>query len=238
MTDNAQNPQINLLLTRPRESSIAFFDALSHETQQLARPIISPLIKISPLDSAYEILGSVIFSSVNGVKNSPTGNGRTAYCVGAMTTKSASAAGWDAYQMGETADELIANMKHKNNTIPLVHLGGKHRRGDIVNNLSKSGFQIQHFAVYDQPSCKLNPDAGDALASKFPLLLPLFSPRTANIFAGQCRGADHLEIIAFSAEVADQIKQLKFKSLTVLDRPTRMMMTEAVQNVAARMTLG
>ena len=238
MTNNAQHPQIDLLLTRPRVSSIAFVDALSLDTRKLVRSIVSPLIEISPLFPTYEIIGPVIFSSVNGVRNAPEGEGQVAYCVGAMTTQSARAAGWDAFHMGDNAAELIANVSKKNTSTPLLHLSGKHTRGAISENLTRAGFQVQHFAVYDQKKKMLNNEATDALNSKFPLLLPLFSPRTAHIFAQQHQGSTDLEIIAFSAEVADQVKQLKFKSLTVLDRPTRTKMQEAVQNVAARWTLG
>ena len=74
--------------------------------------------------------------------------------------------------------------------------------------------------------------------SNFPLLVPLFSPRTAQSFSGQVKGKPPLHIIAMSHEIADQVKDLKPQMLTVSDRPTRLAMIDAVQKVASGMTLG
>ena len=238
MANNEKHPQINLLLTRPMVGSNAFWTELQGETRQVLKPIFSPLTKIVPIVQNSEISGSVIFSSVNGVENSPKGNGRKAYCVGTTTTKAALLAGWRAVQSGETADQLVADLMKLSDIAPLTHLSGVHTRGNISERLSEAGHFTHRLAVYDQEICALSGQAHEALVSNFPLLVPLFSPRTAQSFRGQVKGQPPLRIIAMSQEIADQVRDLKPQMLTVSDRPTRLAMIDAVQKVASGMTLG
>ena len=238
MANNEKHPQINLLLTRPMAGSNAFWAELKVETRQVLKPIFSPLTKIVPIIQKFEILGPVIFSSVNGVENGPKGSGRQAYCVGTTTTKAALLAGWRAIQSGETADQLVANLMKLPDIAPLTHLSGVHTRGNISERLSEAGHFTRRLAVYDQEICAFSGQAHEAIVSNFPLLVPLFSPRTAQSFRGQVKGQSPLHIVAMSYEIADQVRDLKPRMLTVSDRPTRLAMIDAVQKVASGMTLG
>ena len=219
-------------------ASHAFWEALKFETRQLLLPIVSPLIKIIPLTGNFEISGSVIFSSVNGVLNGPAGDGSIAYCVGAMTTQAALTAGWSAIQAGETANQLVSNLLNRNVDVSLTHLSGFHTRGNIAEILSAAGVNTKRIVVYDQENCALTSQATEALTVNFPLLVPLFSPRTAHNFAGQHNGQAGLHIIALSQDVADQVSDLTLETLTLLDHPTRLAMIDKTQKVASALTLG
>jgi uroporphyrinogen-III synthase len=238
VANNAKHPQIDLLLTRPLAGSQAFWEALDKKTRQILRPVFSPLIKIVPLASPESQVGSAIFTSAHGVENGPQGQGKTAYCVGAMTTQAAVDAGWNAVQKGETADQLVELLSNTAIDQPLTHFAGTHTRGDIARRLTSGGISTQYRAVYDQQLCPLTDAATEALSSNFPLLVPLFSPRTAGGFAHQTQGHKHLHIVALSPEVADQVSEVKVQNLSVCDRPTRAAMIDAVQMVATRVTLG
>jgi|TARA_B110000908_G_scaffold164675_1_gene213015 uroporphyrinogen-III synthase len=238
VANNAKHPQINLLLTRPMAASHTFWEALNSETRQLLQPIVSPLIKINPITSGLEISGSVIFSSVNGALNGPAGDGRIAYCVGAMTTQAALTAGWAAIQAGETANQLVLNLLNRKVGVSLTHLSGVHTRGNIAEILSAGGVSTKRIVVYDQEVCALTSQATEALSVNFPLLVPLFSPRTARSFADQNNGQAALHIIALSQDVADQVSDLTLETLTVLDHPTRLAMIDETQKVASDLTLG
>ena len=238
MANNAKHPQINLLLTRPIAGSKAFWAALPDETRQSLHPIFSPLIRIVPLNQSLQVAGSVIFSSVNGVENSPQGDERIAYCVGAMTTQAALTSGWNAIQAGETADQLISVLSNKNSNSTLTHLCGVHTRGNIAERLSATGLMTQRIAVYDQEICAMTAQATKALSTNFPLLVPLFSPRTARGFADQNNGHAPLHIVALSQDVVLQAGDLGAQTLTISERPTRSAMIDAVQKVATCVTLG
>lgn len=238
MANNAKHPQINLLLTRPAAASHAIWEALNFDTRQLLQPIISPLIEIVKMTGDPDVTGSVIFSSVNGVLNSTAGDGRTAYCVGMMTTQAALDAGWAAIQAGETADQLVTYLLNRDVGVPLTHLSGVHTRGNIVERLGAAGVKATRIVVYDQKTCALTSQATEALSTNFPLLVPLFSPRTACSFTDQFNGRAVLHIIALSQDVAGQMGDLTWKTLTVLDHPTRSAMIDEIQKAAADVALG
>ena len=238
MTDNTKRLQLNLLLTRPLAGSEAFWQALSGEVRSLVVPIFSPLIEIIPIESTPDIEGCVIFSSVNGVENSPLGDGRIAYCVGEMTTNAAVSAGWNACQVGETANHLVAVLAALPEKTVFTHLSGIHARGNIAQLLSAAGHYTRRIAVYDQLQCKFTREATEAIASKVPMLVPLFSPRTALTFMEQDIGQAPRHLIALSEDVAASVRKLNWSSLTVCAAPTRETMVDAVQKVVTRMTLG
>ncbi len=238
MANNAKHSQINLLLTRPKAGAEAFWNALGSETQTFVTPIFSPLLKIVALHPNLKKLDSVIFSSVNGVIHSPKGDGKIAYCVGAMTTKAADKAGWEAVQLGDTADQLVNKMQRMTISTPLTHLCGKHTRGNIAQRLMDAGRSTLQIAVYDQKKIQLNRQAREVQDSNFPLLVPLFSPRTASNFAEQNKGSAPLHLIALSQDVADEVKELSNKSLSVAASPTRVAMIDLVQNVTRQVALG
>ena len=238
MTDNTKRLQLNLLLTRPLAGSEAFWQALPGEVRSLVVPIFSPLIEIIPTESTPDIEGFVIFSSVNGVENSPLGNGRIAYCVGEMTTNAAVSAGWNASQVGETANQLVTVLAALPEKTVFTHLSGIHARGNIAQLLSAAGHYTRRIAVYDQLQCRFTSEATEAIASNFPLLVPLFSPRTALAFAEQDNGQAPRHLIALSEDVAVPVRKLNWSSLTVCAAPTRGTMIDAVQKVVTSITLG
>lgn len=238
MTDNTKHPRFNLLLTRPLAGSKAFWQTLAPEISKSLIPILSPLIEIVPVDCVPYIEGSVIFTSVNGVENSPKGDGRIAFCVGEVTTKAAAAFGWDAFQKGETAQQLIIALSKMPDKSVFTHLAGVHTRGNIAERLSGNGHIARHIAVYDQLKRRFSTEANEALVSNFPLLVPLFSPRTALGFVAQDCGRAPLHIIALSEDVADPVRGLDWETLTVCETPTRTAMVDELQKVVAGMTLG
>jgi uroporphyrinogen-III synthase len=237
VTDNTKQFRLNLLLTRPLAGSKAFWQVLPHEIGKSLNPIFNPLVEIVPVDCVPRIEGYAIFTSLHGVENSPKGDGRKAFCVGEMTTKAAVAFGWDALQKGETAQQLVIALSKMPDRTVFTHLAGVHTRGNIAERLSAIGYTASHIAVYDQIKCMFSAETNEALASNFPLLVPLFSPRTARVFADQYSGRSPLHIIALSGDVANPIRGLDCKTLTVCERPTRNFMVGAVQKVIANMTL-
>jgi uroporphyrinogen-III synthase len=238
VANNAKHSQINLLLTRPKAGAEAFWDALDPFTQGIVTPVFSPLLKIIALEPAIENFGAAIFSSVNGVLHSPVGNAKKAYCVGVMTTKAAAKAGWDAIQVGETADQLVEALSEMEVSSSLTHFRGVHTRGNIALRLENAGHCAKSLAVYDQRNLLLNQQAVEAQDENFPLLVPLFSPRTARNFAQQSRGNAQLHLIALSHAVADEVTGFDMVSSTISTVPTRKAMIDAVQKVARYVALG
>ena len=173
----------NLILTRPKAASLAFLDRLGADVPAGLNVILSPLISIESLGQAVDLKGisGVIFSSSNGVAFTGPGAGLPAYCVGFATTQAAKDAGWDASFCGENADELVERLIHDRPATPLLHLCGRHQRGNIAGRLSQADVPTTALEVYDQRAQPLTQDAQQALAGNTACVLPLFSILYCNI---------------------------------------------------------
>jgi len=221
-----------LLLTRPHHSAQAFAAGLSEQARARVDVLIAPLMEISGLGVAPDLSGmaAVIFTSVNGVAQAPRGQGRQAFCVGTRTTAAAKAHGWDASQAGDTAAELIETVKQNRPIGPVLHLGGRHTRGQIADRLTLAGIPARHIALYDQKLLPLSPQADVALKRR--CIVPVFSPRTAQNLAQLARGAlQHAHIVALSKAVAEPFQGENLAELFILPQPHAGYMRKAVENL-------
>lgn len=195
-------------------------------------PIYSPLIAIEGLDAVVTFTDeAAVFSSANGVAYGPLGAGRRAYCVGAATTKAAIAKGWIAEQRGQTADTLVTDLIAHPPGQPLIHLSGVHTRGDIAARLTAKGIPTRNIAVYDQIALPLTAEAHACIAREKPLMLPLFSPRTAAQFADQVPKAATVHAIALSEAVVEKVAPASYGSVTVAATPDANAMSDEIARV-------
>lgn len=174
---------LTVLLTRPESAARAFGRQVTARLPG-ARLVISPLMEIVRIGAEPMLPpgSDAIFTSTNGVAMAGDGHGRRAWCVGARTTEAARHAGYDARKAGDTASELIAALVANGPSRPLLHFRGRHQRGDIVQTLRAAGFDAAETVVYDQIARAPDTHFREALAMR-PLLVPLFSPRSAALFA-------------------------------------------------------
>ena len=179
--------------------------------------ILSPLMRIAWLGDTDgpPVAGAVIFTSENGVqgfvRNWPDWRGQ-AWCVGARTAQAAQAAGLRTRTGPGTAEGLVSAIVATGgaSAAPLVHFRGEHARGAVAQQLRAAGLQASERVIYRQAAQPLNAQACAALGWKGRLIVPLFSPRSARIFAdevaryGAGGGAD-LHLIAMSKAVAQAL---------------------------------
>jgi uroporphyrinogen-III synthase len=227
-----------LLLTRPVASAKAFANSLNPSVLSRVRLVISPLLEISGTGIIPSLaqVGGVIFTSANGVLHAPKGEGRPAYCVGAQTTAEATAHGWTAHQMGDTAQELIAAICADPPECPLLHLSGRHTRGDIAQTLTNAGIATERVTIYEQSLLGL--DAAARLALQGPCVVPVFSPRSAAQLAKEAHGKlDQAYIIALSDAVAGPLAGENARNLTVLPAPQAVIMREVLENLCLNLSL-
>ncbi len=229
MADNAQTPQARatLLLTRPEASARRFLSELSPEALAGVDVLISPLMRIVPTGAAVALAEGeeVIFTSAQAPGLAPAGEGRRAYCVGARTAEAAQEAGWQVALVAETAADLLARMP--GGAAPLVHLAGRHRRGELVARLSAAGRPAQVLVLYDQEPQPLSAEAQSALAAPGPTLVPLFSPRSASLFRAEARLLKRVEVIAISDAVTAELGG--FGAVHQVPHPTAAEMRRAVE---------
>ncbi len=223
-------------MTRPRAASDRFVAQLPDHIRSQVAVIHSPLLKIEPLTVAVESDESagLIFSSANGVNAAALLNVDRclpAYCVGPATTQAAQDAGWDAQNLGATAEALVANLLKLKPRSPLLHLRGEHSRGNVAERLTESGLTTREQPIYRQQLLPLSDEALQAAEGNQPIIAPLFSPRTARHFADVWAGSAPLWLAAISEAAAEPLKTLRFERLKIADEPTPDKMQKAVKKL-------
>lgn len=195
-----------LLLTRPRAQALAFGDAC-RTAGFLGEILISPVLSIVPLPfgAVPDPATLLLFTSLNGVEQAVAQadlRGFDALAVGDRTAAAARASGMTCGSAAGTVEDLFRHALDRP-AAPMLHLRGRHATGDLAARLRAAGRQADDRAVYDQRDCPLNDAAWRALTGAAPVILPLFSPRSATLLARQAEKATApLHPVAISAAAA------------------------------------
>lgn len=231
---------IPLIMTRPVEANARFIRQLPAPLSERLEVIESPLVEIVSESADFEIAvgEAVIFTSTNGVRYAPEGQGRQAFCVGQRTTEVANAAGWDGVFCGQTSDALVSSLLENPLSIRLWHVAGRHTRGQIAERLTAGGLQVTRVAVYDQVLRPLTLQAKSVLQQEKTVILPIFSPRTATQFAQDCPAGAHPHIVALSEAVAAPMAQLNCASFEIAATPDAQAVVKCLEKLVARISLG
>lgn len=231
--------RIALIMTRPAGSNEAFVARISPDVRGLLEVIESPLIAIHPLAAEPSIgaTETVIFTSANGVRCAPAGQGRAAFCIGSHTTDVARQNGWSAERAGSDADELVAYLLAHRPKTDLHHLSGVHTRGAVAERLNAAGLSVKHTPIYDQKLVPLTDAAHSLISSDRPVIVPLFSPRAASQFAACASRVGALYIVAMSTSVAQALPRVWSDRVEIARVPDACSMAEAVEKKVKRLRL-
>ncbi|MEO1640336.1 MAG: uroporphyrinogen-III synthase [Pseudomonadota bacterium] len=236
--NGAHNPP-TLIVTRPMAQGKAFAEEVAGQWDGALRSILSPLIAITQQDVTPPPADALILTSANGVTSAaamkwPTG--MQAWCVGAKTAAVAREAGFDAIEGPGDAAGLVAMLTSERPTGTLLHMRGQHSRGDIAGQLTAAGLACAELISYDQTAQPLTPAAQQALQNTAPVILPLFSPRTATILSSAAPFAAPLHVVALSDAVKSALRLQGLASLHVVDRPDGPSMVAATLAVLREIT--
>lgn len=216
-----------ILLTRPAPASRKFAQRL-RDAGVTAPIVTSPLMRINPVAvSLPEGLRGVLFTSMNGVA-AVEGRSLPAWCVGDATAAAAARAGWQAISAGGDAEALYKRVLADAPHGPLLHLRGEHARGDLAQRLSTAGIETSETVVYRQTTEPLGPEARRLLSGNSPVLVPLFSPRSAETFLAEGSFRAPLVGIAISTAVADILAKAGVARIDVAAEPTADAMIGAI----------
>ena len=220
-----------LLLTRPDGRNASFASAVRAAWQGPLDVISSPLLSISFLPAEVPEAEALIFTSVNGVDAAASlapKQGMKAWCVGGRTADAARAAGF-APEIGPgDADGLVRHIISARPAGRLAHIRGRHTRGDVAGRLTAAGLICDDVVAYDQLPCPPSVAARAALSSDFPVVAPLFSPRTATILIQQGPFAAPVHVVAMSEAVKEAAAVVPLAGITVAASPEAESMVEAV----------
>jgi uroporphyrinogen-III synthase len=198
-----------LLLTRPAAQSASFAQSLRAQVPEV-RVVVSPLMAtvFHAMTLPEGPLQGVILTSQTGAEAAGRLRAQLpdlAYCVGDRTAQVAREAGFRVQSAQGDAEALLALILREKPQA-LIHLRGREARGDLAQRLSAAGVFTQERVVYAQDAQPLSDDAVAVLSGKAPVLVPLFSPRSAEILGAAWQGlATHapLVVVAISQAVAE-----------------------------------
>ncbi|MBF9034970.1 uroporphyrinogen-III synthase [Rhodobacterales bacterium HKCCE2091] len=217
----ADNGAPLILLTRPCAQSERFAETL----RGLAEIRIVPLMEIvttGPLPDLSTAAG-LIFTSENGVRAFAELSPRRdlpSWAVGGRTRAAAEAIGLVAREGGGTADTLVdAILVAPPDRGRLWHLRGTHATGDVAARLRDADRDADEAVVYDQRACAPSePLAPLAVGRR--VVVPLFSPRSARLFAGAVGSGDGDWVpVCLSEAVAAALPDRLRRRAAVADSP-------------------
>ncbi|WP_353535508.1 uroporphyrinogen-III synthase [Cognatishimia sp. WU-CL00825] len=220
-----------VILTRPRAQSAEFAEALRQvgfDGLILQAPVIQVVSKPSIFDQS-DVTGA-IFTSANAVRHSPVLD-VPAWCVGDRTASEAQKAGWSTISANGNVEALLKLIKGQALQGPLVHFRGEHSRGKLAQRLSNLGIPIQDVVTYQQIAQKLTAKASAALTGEAPVIVPLFSPRSARIFADMGPFSAPIHLILMSGAVSKEVVDLDTRSRLIVSVPTAKAMLEGIQSL-------
>ncbi|MDR5652480.1 uroporphyrinogen-III synthase [Ruixingdingia sedimenti] len=217
-----------ILLTRPEPAAARFAAALRDHlpgAEVLMAPLIAPRLLSPPLPPVWgdgRVRG-LIFTSETGVAGFAriaADRSLPAFCVGPHTADVARAAGFTAHACGGDAEAVVAELTALRPAAPLLHARGRDARGAIAARLSAAGIETGELIVYEQQEQPLSAPALALLAGDAPVIAPLFSPRTAAIFARAAAGVRApLYLAAISPAAAAELSGLPARMRLTAEAP-------------------
>ena len=230
----AQETTPVLIVTRPGAAAQDFARAAARGFA--VRVVISPIMGIEPVDPGPlpAPVGALVLSSAHGAERAgqlDLPEGLPAFCVGPRTTQVAREAGLAAEEVGPTAEAMVQALSARAVPGPLLHLRGRHTRGEVAARLTAAGRDCAERVVYDQVAVPLTDVAQAALRGSAPVVLPLFSPRTAVLLSETAEPGAARHVVAISDEVARQAVALGPASLHCADAPDGAAMLRATRGV-------
>jgi uroporphyrinogen-III synthase len=236
----AASPGIPVLVTRPRDQGESFARKLTDRFGARVRPLVTPLMAPEYLSPPLPEgpFDAVIFTSAHGVEGARRLGvplPRLAWCVGRSTAAKAAAAGFETRSSDGDVSDLIAALLSAPERGRFLYLRGVDTVGELESALISKGISVVSLQVYLQTPIPLGEESRAVLAQPVPVVVPLFSPRSAALFAkalpSEARAT--LLVAAMSEAVATAAASRPRLTLVTAARPDAEAMLDAVETLLA-----
>jgi uroporphyrinogen-III synthase len=228
------------LLTRPAAQGDRFAHDLRTRFGPETQIVLSPLLVPDHLTPALpDPVAGVIFTSETGVAalaRLRPANGLPAWCVGDRTAHAARQAGYAARSAAGDAAALVAMILAEAPPGPLLHARGADSRGAVADHLTAAGIRTTEAVVYAQRPAPLTAEARSLLGGVDPVVVPLFSPRSAGLFtaaAAAIAAPAPLWVAAISPAVAAAAAALRPARQAVAASPDAASLLDAAEALIA-----
>jgi uroporphyrinogen-III synthase len=239
---------MRVLITRPEREAVTLATALS---QRGHVPVIAPLFRLEilhpPADFAASLAAcqAVLLTSANGARalaEASEQRGRPILAVGDTTATTAEGLGFTAVASAAGDGAALVELVRKRldpKDGPLVHVCGVDQALDLGAALSRDGFEVRRFVLYDARAEGALPDsARAALQARALDAATFFSPRAAAGFAallskaGLVDSVRDITAIAISPAALAPLGKLPFKATVAAARPTRQAVLDEIDRLA------
>ena len=220
-----------LLMTRPAPASRSFVSQLDREDFD---SIISPVLEIFPTkdEAPTGPFDGLIVTSQNAVSRLSAALSTPVYAVGQKTAAAIEKKGGIVALVAQDAAELLATFPHSDPQ-RLLYARGVYVATPLADKLRTKGHTVEEWVCYEQRAIALTQEAKDAFAGVRPIVLPLFSPRSATILMSQIESLGMrapLIVAAMSANVADAVSPGVATRCITAHSPDAQSMGTAVRN--------
>lgn len=225
-----------ILLTRPENDARRFAEALRARLGPV-ETVIAPLMAMEWCGSLPGGSFTPVFTSRNGVEGFLRARGQPngpCWCVGDATADKAQEAGFDARSASGDADALVSAIIATGETGPFLHVRGAVARGEVVARLRAAGCEAEEAVLYRQV-VRESPKAALTLGQTGQnVIVPLFSPRSAEAFTEVAGGAQaRLHIVAMSDAVAEAAAPIRAETVRCAATPDAAAMIEEIAGLFA-----
>ena len=226
----------SFLLTRPAAASARFARSLKESFGADIHVVISPLMTAvflthplppGPFDAVI-LTSETAAEAARRISAEQVSLPVRAFCVGDRTAQVATEAGFLTLSAAGDADALVALIQSRLPHARFLHLRGRDGRGNIAERLNSGGSETYEAIVYDQRPCPLNAAATALLAGPDPIILPLFSPRSADLMVQTGPARAPLWVAALSPAVAVHAAPLKPDRIAIAAQPNAASMLQTL----------
>ena len=237
MTNNPDQENAILLLTRPLDGNARFCLKIKHLLYK-CEILDSPIQKIEFLPSLSKVNKNavLIFTSVNGLRAAEKHNltNNRCFVVGKNTKKIAVSFGYEVLGFSKDQENLLKLIKSKKPTESMVHIRGKHTVGNLCDALKRNQFSCLDIIGYNQEPLKIKKQNLQKIHSGRPVILPIFSSRSAELLQSNL-DLTGFNVIAISEAVAKIITGVELGELVISKKPDLNSMQEATLAILRRL---
>ena len=237
MTNNPDQENVILLLTRPLGGNERFCLNIKHLLYS-CEILDNPIQKIDFLPSLSKVNKNsvLIFTSANGLRAAKKHNliNKKCFVVGAYTKKIAVSFGYDVLGFSKDQENLLKLIKSKKPTESMVHIRGKHTVGNLCDALKRNQFSCLDIIGYNQEPLKIKKQNLQKIHSGRPVILPIFSSRSAELLQSNL-DLTGFNVIAISEAVAKIFTGVELGELVISKKPDLNSMQEATLAILRRL---
>ena len=237
MTNNPDQENVILLLTRPLGGNERFCLKIKHLLYS-CEILDNPIQKIDFLPSLSKVNKNsvLIFTSANGLRAAKKHNliNKKCFVVGANTKKIAVSFGYEVLGFSKDQENLLKLIKSKKPTESMVHIRGKHTVGNLCDALKRNQFSCLDIIGYNQEPLKIKKQNLQKIHSGRPVILPIFSSRSAELLQSNL-DLTGFNVIAISEAVAKIVTGVELGELVISKKPDLNSMQEATLAILRRL---